>query len=89
MTKNKDRSPGFFTPMDIPPTNKSHIERVGFPPPEHEHNWQLASIEEGRATYEAITICGQTIDRYVDKKPDVARYICECGKSKKVEVRDE
>jgi hypothetical protein len=55
----------------------------------HEHNWQLADVKKGRNLYRTMAVGMSTMDYKVGKEPDVARYICECGEQKKVEVKND
>ena len=51
----------------------------------HDCNWQLASVNCGHAIYS--TAVGTSVHRYeTGREPDVARFVCECGASKDVEL---
>ena len=54
----------------------------------HLHNWQLAELVKGKKIYKEMAVGMSVISLTVGKKPDIARYVCECGESKKVEVKE-
>ncbi len=76
MVQFEDGTFDFFTPLDIPPVEK-----------QHEHKWQIAEIEKGKTVYEGMAVDTGILEYAMVKKPDTARYICDCGESKKVKIK--
>jgi hypothetical protein len=54
---------------------------------EHLHSWQLSDVDKGKTRYRAMAVGMSVMEYPVGKDPDVARYICECGEQKKVQVK--
>lgn len=54
----------------------------------HEHVWQLAEVVKGNKIYRTMAVGMSTLDYCVGKKPDIARYVCDCGEQKKVAIKE-